>query len=61
MNLGWVQPRMKERKGQERVKMKPDKVILCKICGKPTTGGHLCQTCHDFIAHKKTEERKRAK
>ena len=57
MNLGWTQPRMKARKGQERVKNKPDKVKLCKICGKPTAGGHLCQTCHDFIASRRIEER----
>ena len=61
MNLGWKVVNVNRGKGITRAKSKRDKIKFCRICGKQTTNGQLCQTCSDFIAHKRAEERKRTK
>lgn len=46
--------RQKAKKPQQRQR-------FCKICGKPTTNGNMCQSCSDFIKQKKHEERRAKK
>lgn len=52
----WIQYKAKPHERQS-TKKPQQKLRFCRICGKPTAGGNMCQGCSDFIKQKKKEER----
>lgn len=37
----------------------PNRQCFCRICGKPIFEMEYCQSCRDFINHKRHEERRK--
>lgn len=58
MNRGWKGSKTDSNKGLSMVKIRPDRIRLCKICGGRTEVGSICQSCADYLKRVKATEKR---
>lgn len=59
MNLGWKSSLIQGKQGNvKQIRPGQEKVFFCRICNKPVTGEHICQSCRAFIDQKRREEQR---
>ena len=56
MNRGWKVVQNLRGNGLTGAKARPDRVHFCKICGKQSANGKICQSCLDYLEKKKRRE-----